>query len=619
MNKKTIKRIAIILILVTVFITINNTYFQAKSWASLPAIAPIAVEIALTILGMLGVTATATDASLENMNLTTMINSWLRKPGNEEYQMLKILADMGYITAKNFNKVSKKDIIEKFIEVFANVTDGDIDSNENGIADNKVINFKDAETKNLFVSEIIKDLNRNGLLEEKRKIIEYFSADEWFMYSDSPRTSIAYPYRYIVEEKIFSTPLDGLSETDWEAIESFPFATFGDKIIIKNSPGYHVYKFPYAPYLDYKSYTGVYVGDLTVIEEWQYDKINKIWSYQQRECKGTAKPVYSGSTNNILYCPYNIYEYASVDVKRQADELFIDKGMEVKTKLVCSNLPMGIGENIGLGVKEYELKNGIWTNEMTYTEYYVKGDIQESNYDIKTKENEIYFKRTAIRNESDLSDVNLPATNPFTAETEVQPKVWSDESSAISVVSTDIAKEYATDELSQQTVNDVLTNDNTVAVDTTIGDVISYNPPYDDTQARQELRGIAGWLNMIWTSIQQGVGSIVEAINAQPSGSGEEDITEDVKEYKINDIFLCVWDVLTACIRLILRAGVYLTTLFDVEADDSYLNENLVLGINRIKNIEMPEPFGVSFWNVVSGMITLLFSLSIVRRAREFI
>lgn len=624
MNKKTIKRIAIVLILVTVFITINNTYFQAKSWASI-SVAPIAVDILITILGMLGVTCVAGSTEFEYTDFKTMVNGFLQKPGNEDLLMAKMLIDFGAINAQQAIKSTKAFIINKFIETFGNVEEGNIDINENGIVDNKIIKFVDKDKKNALIADIMKEVNRSGIIEDKEKMLEYFSANEWFNYPDSPRTSIEYPYRYIVEERIFSTPLDGMGETHWENIEEFPFDTFGNKIILKRNPEYHVLQFTYPPTLLYtfdSMMHKVYVSEEAIIDEWRYNYNTKTWTYQKKEVKGISKYVcyYHEITYPHLYNPYTIYDRYTKEPVRRADPVFVDKGMEIKVKLVCSALPLGEGENNGVVVKEYNLKDGIWQDEKTYEDYYVSGDIKESNYDIKTKMDEMYFKRTSIRKESDLNDINLPANNPFTAEAEEQIEIWSNESESISVVTSDIVEDFISGEMDQQTVNDVISNNGEIEVDTTIGETIVYNPPYDDTQVRQELKGIAGWLNMIWTSIQQGVGSIVEAITAKPSNGGsEEDITEDIKEYKIHDIFLCIWDVLTACIRLIIRAGVYLTTLFDVEADDSYLNENIVLGINKIKNIELPEPFDISFWNVVSGFISILFSLSIVRRARQFI
>lgn len=126
------------------------------------------------------------------------------------------------------------------------------------------------------------------------------------------------------------------------------------------------------------------------------------------------------------------------------------------------------------------------------------------------------------------------------------------------------------------------------------------------------LTGVITWLSGIYNQCV----AMVQAITGINTSVLEADLTTKITQYKIPDLFLLILKVILACIRLILRALIYIATIVSIEADGSLLNNYARQGIDFFKNQQIPN-LSVTVWNMASAMLTLLFSLSVVRRIRK--
>ena len=130
------------------------------------------------------------------------------------------------------------------------------------------------------------------------------------------------------------------------------------------------------------------------------------------------------------------------------------------------------------------------------------------------------------------------------------------------------------------------------------------------------LADIKAWLEganqSIISAVTTAAASIAEKIQAQE----EEDIGPKAKQFKISDLFIIFLDVLMACIRLIIRACVYLATIVQIPPDGSLLNNDTQSGLDLFKNQTIPV-INISIWDMYSGLMTLVISLAVVKRVRR--
>ncbi|MEM0173426.1 MAG: hypothetical protein QXI16_02850, partial [Sulfolobaceae archaeon] len=126
------------------------------------------------------------------------------------------------------------------------------------------------------------------------------------------------------------------------------------------------------------------------------------------------------------------------------------------------------------------------------------------------------------------------------------------------------------------------------------------------------LSGVITWL----TNVYEQCVAMVQTLTGINTAVAEADLTAKITQYKIPDLFILVLKVILACIRLILRALIYLATIVSIQADSSLINAYTVQGIEFFKNQQVPN-LSISVWNMASAMLTLLFSLSVVRRIRK--
>ena len=113
-------------------------------------------------------------------------------------------------------------------------------------------------------------------------------------------------------------------------------------------------------------------------------------------------------------------------------------------------------------------------------------------------------------------------------------------------------------------------------------------------------------------SIQEGTATIAEEIRAQEV----EDIDPKIRQFGVFDIFILFLDVLLACIRLIIRACVYLAEIVTIPPDSSLLNDDTKSGLEFFKNQIIPV-VNISVWDMFSGLMSLIISLAVVKRVRR--
>jgi hypothetical protein len=115
-------------------------------------------------------------------------------------------------------------------------------------------------------------------------------------------------------------------------------------------------------------------------------------------------------------------------------------------------------------------------------------------------------------------------------------------------------------------------------------------------------------------SIQAGTATIAEEIRAQ----AVEDLEPKIRQFKISDIFIVYLDVLLACIRLVIRACVYLATIVTIPPDGTLLNDDAQSGLDFFKNQIIPV-INISVWDMFSGLMSLIISLAVVKRVRRVV
>ena len=99
-------------------------------------------------------------------------------------------------------------------------------------------------------------------------------------------------------------------------------------------------------------------------------------------------------------------------------------------------------------------------------------------------------------------------------------------------------------------------------------------------------------------------------------GQQDEDIEDKARQFKISDLFIIFLEVLLACIRLVIRACVYLVSIVQIPPDGSLLNDNTLSGLNLFRNQIIPV-INISLWDMYSGLMSLVISLAVVKRVRR--
>jgi len=113
-------------------------------------------------------------------------------------------------------------------------------------------------------------------------------------------------------------------------------------------------------------------------------------------------------------------------------------------------------------------------------------------------------------------------------------------------------------------------------------------------------------------SIREGTATIAEEIRAQEV----EDIDPKIRQFGVFDIFILFLEVLLACIRLIIRACVYLAKIVTIPPDGTLLNDDAQSGLDFFKNQIIPV-INISVWDMFSGLMSLIISLAVVKRVRR--
>lgn len=115
----------------------------------------------------------------------------------------------------------------------------------------------------------------------------------------------------------------------------------------------------------------------------------------------------------------------------------------------------------------------------------------------------------------------------------------------------------------------------------------------------------------IVSAISNAVAAVQEKI-----AEGQQSIDPQMSGFKFFDLFIIFFDVLIACIALVARACLYLATIVTIPADGSIFNDATLSGLNFFKNQNIPV-VNVSMWNMFSGLMTLVISLSVVKKVRS--
>lgn len=148
------------------------------------------------------------------------------------------------------------------------------------------------------------------------------------------------------------------------------------------------------------------------------------------------------------------------------------------------------------------------------------------------------------------------------------------------------------------------------------------------------LTGVAGTVNNIWDWLKDGVSGLGSIITGALSGvmahlvtmiqsltgiqenTSEPDLTNTMRNYNLPDLFILILKIILACIRLILRAIIFIATIIAIPSCDTLLNENIKAGLAFMKNQNMPI-INITFFTLVSGMLTLMASMAIARKVRK--
>lgn len=126
------------------------------------------------------------------------------------------------------------------------------------------------------------------------------------------------------------------------------------------------------------------------------------------------------------------------------------------------------------------------------------------------------------------------------------------------------------------------------------------------------LSGVITWL----TNVYEQCLAMVQTLTGINTAVAEADLSAKMTQYKIPDLFILILKVILACIRLVLRSLIYIGTIVSIVPDGSLINSYARQGIDFFKNQQIPN-LNVSVWTMASSMLTLLFSLSVVRRIRS--
>lgn len=136
-------------------------------------------------------------------------------------------------------------------------------------------------------------------------------------------------------------------------------------------------------------------------------------------------------------------------------------------------------------------------------------------------------------------------------------------------------------------------------------------------QIRDAVQGVAAPIVAAITgTLTAAVDGVKTAVNAVEDKVTDTDINPKMREFHIGDLFLIFLDVLLACIALVIRACIYLATIVTIPADASLLNSHTISGIDFFKNQNIPV-LNISVWNLFSGFMTLIISLSVVKKVRR--
>lgn len=112
------------------------------------------------------------------------------------------------------------------------------------------------------------------------------------------------------------------------------------------------------------------------------------------------------------------------------------------------------------------------------------------------------------------------------------------------------------------------------------------------------------------------VQEVVNSISIVQENTAEADMTQKMRDYRLPDLFILILKVILACIRLILRALIFIATLPVIPADAGDINGDFLSGVNFLKNQTIPF-FNVSLWSMVTGIIAIFFGLAVVKRIRR--
>lgn len=118
------------------------------------------------------------------------------------------------------------------------------------------------------------------------------------------------------------------------------------------------------------------------------------------------------------------------------------------------------------------------------------------------------------------------------------------------------------------------------------------------------------------------VNSIIEAITGVTTAVNNANIDKSVEtECNLNnfnffDMIILILMFLFACIRLIGRVLFFVISLFGIPKDDWDINNNLLMGIDYLKNTLIPY-INLSYWETMSWLLTFMFGFGIVRFVRK--
>lgn len=598
-------------------------------------------------------------------------------------QIKILLFSIQVATLEELDKLTKGQLLDMFIRNCAEIVAGNADIDNDSITDNQVIIFDDAEKKNLLMHDILTDLRNSEIITSEESLEEMLcfpgtEAQAWDNYNNSPLSITEYPYQTIIEvdyayggyESIWFRPVTVQTIYPDLFPNTFPVSDFSRVLLTRRSDnGWFLIQIPQGVnvFRTWDSYYNKWVlkpSSSNYVTKWFYNAIQETWTSSNISV-GPGATALCNDFSAVEYYPFNIYNESScTTVWRTPDTVqteLIGKGSDtIETfytgydaedynLLICSKDPIwaetvesykeirtGTGNDLEDRdyFKLYRYVDGVWMPHENYEEIYALQlravDIGTGNVRIGEANTDIYDEYDGISDEDVLEEktievgqggevslnniLELPEVNPFTAET--QPSLWDDTSTSISIPNTDVIESFINDDITIEQKEDILTNADAIILDTPVDDVIGWSQPYDDTQVTSGLGVIAQWLNAIWERIGEAIGIMSQSTTADPN---EPDLTEKSREFKWPDMFLCIWDVLIACIKLVLRAGVFIVSIFAVPADSSLMNQSMVDSLGFLKNQTLPVPFDITFWNAFSAVMTIVIATLVLKKANRFV